>query len=235
MHKILLLFCTLILSGCASMSTNRSDPQRGINAQQGFSLKAKNSMAGVSDSSAVLIRIFKQESKLELWRETSNKKFVLVSSYDICSYSGTLGPKIKTGDYQSPEGLYNISHSHLNYHSSHFLSINVGFPNEFDRSHNRTGSYLMIHGGCSSAGCYAIGDQYMEELFAAVRDAMRYGQKQVQIQIYPFRLTDQNILKHKTNKNFDFWKQLKEGYDWFEKNQKPISFSVSNKKYLIKH
>ena len=100
----------------------------------------------------IYIRIFKNSSELELWMR-KGKRFILFRTYRICDYSGYLGPKLREGDKQSPEGFYSVGIDQLNPWSNFHLSFNLGFPNEYDRAHSRTGSALMIHGRCSSAGC----------------------------------------------------------------------------------
>lgn len=234
MKKIIILL-TLFIAGCSSTATfHKRDPQRGFKSQQREQLKFWNKIWGVADNSPILIRIFKEERVLEVWRKKPNGTYTNIINYDICRYSGKLGPKLKQGDRQAPEGFYTVTHGMMNYYSSQYLSFNTGYPNAFDRSYGRTGSYLMIHGGCSSAGCYAIEDGPMQDLFAAMRDAFKAGQKFIQLQIYPFRMTDSNMSRFTKNKNYDFWKQLKVGYDTFEKTSKPIKVEVKNKRYIIK-
>jgi len=110
----------------------------------------------------VLIRIYKEERIFEVWKQTRTGKFAPLNSYPICKFSGTLGPKMAQGDRQAPEGFYAITTDQMNSQSSEYLSFNVGFPNAFDRSLGRTGSFLMVHGGCRSVGCYAMTDYQMK-------------------------------------------------------------------------
>jgi murein L,D-transpeptidase YafK len=100
----------------------------------------------------IYIRIFKEERELELWVQTPSDTYALFKTYPICNHSGGLGPKLKEGDRQSPEGFYTVTKSALNPNSSYHLSFNLGFPNRFDRSHNRTGSVLMVHATASPLG-----------------------------------------------------------------------------------
>lgn len=228
--KLISVGVLLFLTACSTSPT--PDPRRGL-APQSAALVSKSQAVGATATSPVLIRIFKQSRELELWRMTSSGTYALVKTYEICAYSGDLGPKIRQGDRQAPEGFYSIGPSQLNYNSIRFLSLDTGFPNAFDRSHGRTGSYLMIHGGCDSAGCYAIEDAPAQEVFTAVRDALKAGQRSVQIQIYPFRMTAYNMRQYKDHKHIDFWLQLKVGFDQFEKTNKPLNVSVTNKRYII--
>jgi hypothetical protein len=232
--KFIFISVVLALAGCSkSITYNKINIHGGL-APQSSALITASEEVGATATSPVLIRIFKQSNELELWRKTSQGQYALVNVFNVCAYSGDLGPKKKQGDRQAPEGFYNISQGQLNYHSIRFLSLNTGFPNTYDRSQGSTGSSLMIHGGCDSSGCYAIEDAPMQDLFAAVRDALRAGQKSVQLQIYPFRMTTFNMLVNRTSKHIDFWYQLKAGYDKFELTNRELNVNVLNKQYIIK-
>jgi murein L,D-transpeptidase YafK len=231
MKKTIIVFISaLMLAGCATTTTqySRNDPQRGL-VKQSTSTASK----GAHASAPVMLRIIKESKTLELWKQNKDTTWSKIQTYEICAFSGTAGPKKKAGDRQAPEGFYNITAGQLNPMSSEYLSVNTGFPNTRDRAHGYTGSALMIHGGCSSAGCYAITDKSMEEVYAAVRDAIRSGQKSVQVQIYPFEMNTFRMITIKNNPNYEFWKELKEGWDWFEKNQRPIPVEIKNKRYYI--
>lgn len=180
----------------------------------------------------VYIRIFKQEHSLELWLK-EGERFQLANVYDICSYSGGLGPKKTTGDHKSPEGFYKISRNNLQPNSKYYKAINIGFPNAYDRSHGYSGQFLMIHGACVSIGCYAMTDNYIKEIYKFVEAAFRNGQGDIDISIYPFRMTDKNLSRYKANTNYAFWKQLQPGYQYFEATGKPPGVSVNDGKYVI--
>ena len=228
--KLFAVVLTLAVAGCNAIT---SDPRRGLAPQSESLIKASQSV-GATAKSPVLIRIFKQSRELELWRMTKDGRYALVKTYEICTFSGALGPKKKQGDRQAPEGFYSIGPSQLNYNSVRFLSLDSGFPNAFDRSHGYTGSALMIHGGCDSAGCYAIEDAPAQEVFTAVRDALKAGQKSVQLQIYPFRMNVWNMHINSDSRHMSFWQQLKTGYDKFALTQKELSVSVVNNRYIIR-
>lgn len=223
----------LMLTGCAAVipDTGRNPLRAAV--PQTEVLKSRNARAAVADHSPVLLRIFKEERELELWKQQASGKFVLVAKFEICSVSGGLGPKIKQGDRQAPEGFYDIHPRQMNPNSIEWLSFNTGYPNKYDRSHKRTGSALMVHGGCSSAGCYAIKDGPMQDLYAAMRDAFVHGQREIQLQIYPFRMSDMGMLAHRDPHHKDFWQQLKAGYDQFERTHLPLRVSVVKKRYVI--
>lgn len=229
MRWVLVLGLVLAVAGCA---TNMRDPRRDRVPQSEWQASS-NRFAGVRDDSPVLIRIFKQERVLEMWR-SDGTRFVKVRSFDICSVSGGLGPKKREGDRQAPEGFYTVTRNMLNPRSIEWLSFNTGYPNAFDRSHGRTGSALMVHGGCSSRGCYAITDGAMQDLYAAMRDAFAAGQRSVQLQIYPFRMTTNNMHWHAKDLNADFWQQLKAGYDRFESTGQELDVSVIKGRYVVR-
>ncbi len=180
----------------------------------------------------LFIRIFKEESLLEIWIR-SEEEYKHLKDYRICAYSGYLGPKIKEGDRQSPEGFYKIKKHQLNPNSKFHLSFNLGFPNKYDREHKRTGSFLMVHGNCISIGCYAMTDEKIEEIYTLVESALQKGQKYVQVHAYPFRMTEENMVLYSDNEWYDFWMNLKEGYDYFEAEHLPPLVKVENKQYSI--
>lgn len=230
MKKILAAMFAVALAGCNATTI---DMRRGLAPQSENLVKATES-AGAVSTSPVLLRIFKESNELELWRQSTSGKFVLVRTYAICTYSGQLGPKNRQGDRQAPEGFYSIKPGQLNYQSIRFLSLNTGFPNAYDKANGASGSALMIHGGCDSAGCYAIEDAPVQEVFTAVRDAFKAGQKEVQLQIYPFRMDPLNMFFHQSDKHMPFWNQLKTGYDLFESTHRVLLVTVVDKRYLIR-
>ena len=192
-------------------------------------LKAKR----MEKDSPILMRIFKEESELEVWKQDDSGRFALFRSYPICRFSGELGPKIKTGDRQAPEGFYTITPGLMNPNSSQYLAINTGFPNAYDRANGRTGSFLMIHGGCSSAGCYAMTDEQMAEIYALAREAFFGGQASFQLQAYPFRMTPLNLARHRNSPHMAFWRMLKEGHDHFEVTHLQPRIGVCEKRYIF--
>lgn len=184
-------------------------------------------------SSPVLMRIFKEENKFEVWKMNASGRYALLKSYDICRWSGNLGPKVKEGDRQAPEGFYSISPGLMNPKSDWYLAFNTGFPNAYDRANGRTGSALMVHGSCSSRGCYAMTDPQIQEIYALAREAFRGGQKAFQLQALPFRLDGKNMAKHWNDANMPFWKMLKEGYDTFEMTRMEPKVDVCGRKYVF--
>jgi murein L,D-transpeptidase YafK len=188
---------------------------------------------GTTPRAPVLLRSFKKESELEVWKMGSNGQYALLKSYPICRWSGQLGPKKREGDRQAPEGFYTITPAQMNPNSSFYLSFNMGFPNAFDRAHNRTGAHLMVHGACSSSGCYSMSDDQIAEIYAIVREAHQGGQQGVQMQALPFRMTAENLARHRYDPNMPFWRNLKEGVDMFEVAKAPPRVSVCQARYAF--
>ncbi len=191
-------------------------------------LKEKNLKRG----DAVFIRVFKSELELELWMQQGDR-FVLFATYPICYYSGQLGPKLRQGDRQSPEGFYTIAKGQLNPNSHWFRAFNVGFPNLFDQAHGRTGSYLMVHGGCSSIGCYAMTNPVIGEIWQLVTAALDNGQGSFAMHILPFHLTEARLHAYEDNPWAEFWRELKPGYDLFEATHVPPQISICEKHYAV--
>jgi len=182
--------------------------------------------------SPILVRIFKEEAELEVWKQDTTGHFELLKTFPICRWSGDLGPKLHEGDRQAPEGFYTITPELMNPNSSLYLAINTGFPNSFDKANNRDGSFLMIHGDCSSSGCYAMTDEQMGEIYSLARDSL-LGRPSFQVQAYPFRLTPANLARHRTNPNLAFWKMLKIGNDHFEATHLEPKVDVCNRFYVF--
>ncbi|NJM30544.1 MAG: murein L,D-transpeptidase [Rhizobiales bacterium] len=180
----------------------------------------------------VLLRVFKEEGELELWLERNNR-YELALTYPICNWSGALGPKLKEGDGQSPEGYYLASPRQLKPDSRYYRAINVGFPNAFDAHMGRTGSFLMIHGDCVSIGCYAMTDAGIDDIYNAVESAMKQGQKAFAIHLYPFRMTAANLARHAQSKWRPFWENLGEGDRLFAASRQPPATAVCNGRYVF--
>ena len=183
--------------------------------------------------SPILARLFKEDAEMEIWKKTRDGDFALLKTYPICRWSGDLGPKIKEGDRQAPEGFYTITPGQMNPNSNYFLAFNTGYPNAFDRAWGRTGSELMVHGDCSSRGCYAMTDEQIQEIYALARESFFGGQTEFQFEAFPFRMTALNMATHRNNPNFAFWKEIKEGYDHFEATHQEPKVAVCEKRYVF--
>jgi murein L,D-transpeptidase YafK len=189
--------------------------------------------AGVSLGAPVLIRVFKAESELEVWIK-KRSTFVLFATYPVCYWSGTLGPKLREGDRQTPEGFYTLTERELHHGGRWRRSLNIGYPNPFDRVNGRSGSNILIHGGCDSVGCFAMTDAVNAELYDLVSAALRNGTPSVQLHVFPFRMTDANLAAHPPGPWKEFWSDLKLGYDSFERTHLPPNISVCGRRYRVR-
>jgi murein L,D-transpeptidase YafK len=179
----------------------------------------------------VSLRIFKEEQTLEVWLRDASGRFRMFASYPICTFSGEPGPKLARGDGQSPEGFYSVRPAALNPGSAYHLSFDLGYPNAYDRAHGRTGSALMVHGACVSIGCYAMTDPAIEEIWTLVASAFRGGQREMQVQAYPFRMTAAALDRRRADRWHGFWANLKEGHDLFERTGVPPRVDVRGGRY----
>jgi murein L,D-transpeptidase YafK len=215
------------LTGCSQVVPPHMMP---IPAQA----KALLAQKDMREDAPIMVRIFKEENELEIWKAKDDGRFHHFKTYPICNWSGGLGPKYKIGDKQAPEGFYKVSNKLMNPNSSFHLSFNLGFPNAFDKAHKRTGKYLMVHGDCRSAGCYAMTDALIEEIYAFAREAFTGGQEAFDVQAFPFRMTIENMRRHQHNKHYAFWRNnLYQGYKDFEVSQLPPKVDVCERRYLV--
>ena len=150
---------------------------------------------GMDAQAPIFIRIFKEESELEIWKQRDDGRFYHFKTYPICNWSGDLGPKVRYGDRQAPEGFYTVTREQMNPDSKYHLALNLGYPNAYDRSQKRTGDFLMIHGNCKSAGCYAMTDALIEEIYAIARESFIGGNDSFQVHAFPFRMTNENMAR----------------------------------------
>jgi murein L,D-transpeptidase YafK len=188
---------------------------------------------GTSASAPILIRAYKKEAELEVWKRAKNGRFVHLKTFPICRWSGQLGPKARQGDRQTPEGFYSVGPKQMNPNSAYYLSFDTGYPNAYDRAQGGTGAFLMVHGTCSSAGCYAMTDQGIAEIYAIAREAFKGGQAAFQFQAYPFRMTAQNMARYRSDPNIGFWRQLKEGSDRLEATGDEPAVGVAGARYVF--
>ncbi|HLP71048.1 MAG TPA: murein L,D-transpeptidase family protein [Rhizobium sp.] len=231
-----LLIIALGLAGCNDTLDSVVDPstvKNKVEYQLPSRVLDEMKAKGMERNSPIAMRIFKEEGVLEIWKAKTNNRFDKIAEYQICAWSGRLGPKVKEGDRQAPEGFYPLSPYHLNPNSKYFLAINTGYPNRYDQANGRNGTNLMIHGACSSSGCYSMTDAQILEIYAFARDAFKGGQQTVQLQAFPFRMTADNMARHQHSPHYDFWKMLKVGYDNFEVTKRPPEVGVCDRKYVF--
>ena len=188
---------------------------------------------GSTSASPVIIRAYKKEAELEIWKQKSDGQYALLKTYPMCRWSGQLGPKKREGDRQVPEGFYTITPGQMNPNSNYYLSFNVGYPNAYDKAWDRDGGKIMVHGVCSSAGCFSMTDEQIGEIYAIAREAFNGGQREIQFQSYPFRMNAENLAKHRLDPNIAFWKELKNGADHFEVTRAEVPVLVCNRHYVF--
>lgn len=170
---------------------------------------------------SVFLRIIKEDYKLELWLQKPDGGWELFRSYEIAAMSGDLGPKTQEGDEQAPEGFYRVFPHALNPRSAYHLSFNIGYPNKYDKSLGRTGSYIMVHGSDVSIGCFAMTNPVIEEIYTLVNEAFKNGCPSIPVQVYPFRMTAERMQEEKGSKHMEFWQHLLPGWQYTEEHQAP--------------
>ncbi len=219
----------MIAGGCSSAPVIPAPSEVPL-SKDTLDLLAKK---GMQPSAPVFVRIFKDESELEVWKQRDDGRFYHFKTYPICNWSGELGPKLTQGDRQAPEGFYNITPVLMNPNSKYYLSFNLGYPNAYDKALGRTGDSVMVHGKCRSAGCYAMTDALVEEIYGLTREALKAGQPSFQVQAFPFRMTDARMAEMKKHKWYPFWRTLKEGYDYFERYKLPPQIAICERRYVV--
>jgi murein L,D-transpeptidase YafK len=218
------------LAGCEDSSL--SPPARDLTPIPPKTVSAMEEI-GSSKSAPILIRSYKKEAEFEVWKMKADGHYAFLKSFPLCRWSGQLGPKLREGDRQVPEGFYSIIPAKMNPQSSYYLSFDIGYPNAYDHAHGHTGGSIMVHGACSSAGCFSMTDAQIAEIYAIVREAFGGGQHAIQMQSYPFRMTAENLGKYRLDPNIAFWKQLKEGSDNFEVTKQDVAVGVCEKRYVF--
>lgn len=196
-------------------------------------LEAELESQGLSLGAPIFIRIFKASRELELYIENETG-FKLFRNYPICEMSGEVGPKLAEGDHQAPEGFYSVSAEWLNPESRFHLAFNIGYPNELDRQHGRSGSLIMVHGGCASAGCFAMTDWRMEEIYILAEAALRSSQQAFDVHIFPFRMQDAKLEHHRDSPWYEFWRNLQQGHDHFDQHGRPPKVAVDGGRYRFR-
>jgi len=235
--RALVTFAALAAAGAFLAGCDGEDMSLAMNAKANQPVPPKLAATMVEKDmdlqSPILVRLFKQEAELEVWKQNRSGKFELLKTYPICRWSGDLGPKVREGDRQAPEGFYAITPAQMNPQSAYYLSFNTGYPNAYDRALGHSGSELMVHGDCSSRGCYAMTDEQIAEIYSLGRESFFGGQRAFQFQAYPFRMTPVNMAKHRNNPNMAFWKMIKEGNDLFEITRQEPKVDFCEKHYVF--
>ena len=232
---IITIFC---LVSMISLITSRESPRKDLDEIRKRvipKIKEELEEKGLELGSKVFIRIFKEEKILELWLQENEKTpFRFFKSFPICNYSGYLGPKLQEGDLQAPEGFYSVDKSKMNPNSKFHLSFNLGFPNSLESDLGRTGSFLMVHGGCVSTGCFAMTNKWIEEIYLIAEASLESGHHSFDVHSCPFKMSVEKMERTSNQRCQIFWKNLKQGYDWFESKKNPPRVDHKNKMYTFK-
>jgi murein L,D-transpeptidase YafK len=189
---------------------------------------------GAQAGDPVFMRAFKTEKLLELWIQPRGRgRYVKFASWPICAASGALGPKLREGDKQVPEGFYGVPASAMNNASSYHLSMDTGYPNAFDRSLGRTGSEIMVHGRCASIGCLAMTDPVIDQVWTLVAAAHAQGQEAVPVHIFPFVMNEANVAARSNSPHAAFWRDLARVDAVFETTGRPAQVSMDGGRYGV--
>jgi murein L,D-transpeptidase YafK len=190
-------------------------------------------LAGVTQRAPLLLRVFKEDSELEVWKLRTDGTYAHIKTYPICNFSGGLGPKQRYADYQSPEGFYTVEPRHMRPNSSYHLAFDVGYPNALDRSLGRTGNLIMVHGVCKSVGCFAMTNGLIEDIYALAREAFAGGQVGIPVHSFPFRMTPEAMSKHATHPHAASWQPLQQAYWSFEATRRLPTVAMCEKRYVV--
>jgi murein L,D-transpeptidase YafK len=227
------------LGACVSAviyQTKQTERIREVRSRIEPALKQELAAARFALGAPAFIRIFKEERELEVWiKPDGEKQFKLWKTWPVVAMSGKLGPKLKEGDQQAPEGFYAVNARALNPQSNYHLSFNIGYPNDFDRAQACTGSFIMVHGKDVSIGCFAMTDAVIEQIYLVIESALNQGQDSVPVHVFPFRMTEERMARDEVNQSpwLPFWKNLREGYAKFEESHVPPRVKVEGGKYAF--
>jgi len=232
MPKFLCLMLMALLFINPKKELPDSDRAKTVRATVWPKLQSEFKQKGLKLNSPIYIRLFKEVSALEVWVK-AGKQYRLFKTYEVCTYSGGLGTKTRSGDGKSPEGFYTIEPKQLNPVSNYYLAINVGYPNKLEQLKGYTGDAIMVHGHCASIGCYAMTDPRIEEIYTIIYKAFEAGQQKIDLDIFPFRMDRAHMKAYAAYPSSPFWKTMKPGYDLFEKNHVPPVASVRGRDYAF--
>lgn len=209
--------------------TRIEEVRRRVSPQLRGELRA----AGFALGDPLFIRIFKESHETEIWlRPRGASHFRLFRSYPAI-FSGKPGPKLAEGDHQAPEGFYRVGADAMNPESDCHLSFNLGFPNEYDASLGRTGSWIMMHGSDQSVGCFAMTDSVIEKIYLIAEAALRAGQGEFSVHVFPFRMTEDRMRAAMGEGWYPFWENLLQGYEIFERTKVPPMVRVEDQLYVF--
>ncbi|WP_324676278.1 hypothetical protein [Hymenobacter sp. GOD-10R] len=164
----------------------------------------------------LFFRAFKIGRQLEVWgRNQGEGPYQLLRTYPIAGTSGTLGPKRTEGDGQVPEGFYELDR--FNPQSLYYLSLGLNYPNAADRllGSAHPGQDIFIHGSDVTIGCLPITDALIQEAYVLAVEAHNAGQQHIAVHIFPFALTNANLMARQQSRHYAFWQSLQPGYEYF--------------------
>lgn len=223
------------LDSGAIRTTDNNGPDRAQVAVARYREPVQRMFAskGVDFSQPVFMRAFKQDNVIELWAKDKRRSgYKLVKRYEVCNYSGALGPKTRSGDMQTPEGFYEVRAHNLKPQSQFHMSFNLGFPNAHDRSRGWAGTNIMVHGDCTSEGCFAMRDDPMEEIYTVASLNFEAGNGLFYFHSFPFRMTDKALEAQKDHPWHDFWASMQPGYEIFERQRLVPQISSQSGRYI---
>lgn len=234
----------LSLGACRSEGEGSADafadsslpgPERAAAAAAGVTpaLTANLAEKDLKFGAPVFLRAFKAGRELEVWVRHREGDFRRFHSYRIAAASGKPGPKLAEGDRQVPEGFYHFGRRAMKPDSRYHLAFNIGFPNAYDRARGRTGSFIMVHGGRVSVGCLAMTDAKIEEIYTLCDAALAGGQPFIRIHVFPFRMTAAAMARRDGHRWHGFWENLREGYEFFERERRPPNVRVEDGRYVF--
>ena len=228
----------MLVASVAGLSLSACQDSGGLNSGRAWKPIPRDTLAlmeakGTTKHAPILVRAFKKEAELEIWKAKADGTYTLLKTYPVCRWSGQLGPKRREGDRQVPEGFYSVSPGLMNPNSGYYLAFNIGYPNAYDRAHGYTGGLIMVHGDCSSAGCFAMTNEQIAEIYAIAREAFAGGQRNIQVQSMPFRMTPENLARYRLDPNMKFWNEIKEGYDQFEVTKREPQVAFCGRRYVF--
>lgn len=228
----------MLVASVAGLSLSACQDSEGLNSGRAWKPIPRETLAlmeakGTTKNAPILVRAFKKEAELEIWKAKADGTYTLLKTYPVCRWSGQLGPKTREGDRQVPEGFYSVTPGLMNPNSSYYLAFNIGYPNAYDRVRGYTGGLIMVHGDCSSSGCFAMTNEQIAEIYAIAREAFAGGQRNIQVQSMPFRMTPENLARYRLDPNMKFWNEIKEGYDHFEVTKREPQVAFCGRRYVF--
>lgn len=195
MRRLLLMFLLMVNNVWAAQSIDLEVVLSQLSHRVEQRLKARFERVAVDyPPQRIQLIALKEKRRLELWGY-QNDQWHFIHDYAVFAASGGVGPKLYEGDKQVPEGFYRIVE--LNPNSHFHLSMKLNYPNGYDwlnatREGRATpGSNIFIHGSAWSAGCLAIGNRYIEELFYLVAQV---GLEQSAVLIAPYDFRQKEIV-----------------------------------------